>query len=225
MLDVRFCGEPDMERLGRPAKSAEPASQILGYRPQFWYRAVFNTQGRQMPDDATTIGGIVIPSTDPAFLAVVVAMHIPLGIACVVTGASAMLSRKGRGRHSMFGMVYFWCLLALFVSATFLSIMRWSENYHLFILGAAAFGCAWFGRSALQLRWPNWVRLHISGMSLSYVVMLIAFYVDNGKQLPIWKDLPHFTYWLVPLAVAAPLIIWASLRHPLVVRMEAKPHP
>jgi hypothetical protein len=23
MLDVRFCGEPDMERLGRPAKSVE----------------------------------------------------------------------------------------------------------------------------------------------------------------------------------------------------------
>jgi hypothetical protein len=35
----------------------------------------------------------------------------------------------------------------------------------------------------------------MSGMSLSYVLMLIAFYVDNGKQLPIWKDLPHVTYW------------------------------
>jgi len=32
----------------------------------------------------------------------------------------------------------------------------------------------------------------MTGMSLSYVLMLIAFYVDNGKQLPIWKDLPHF---------------------------------
>ena len=89
-------------------------------------------------------------------------------------------------------------------SATLLSIMRWSENYHLFVLGAVAFGCAWFGRSALRRRWREWVRLHISGMSLSYVVMLIAFYVDNGKQLPIWKDLPHFTYWLVPPVVAAP---------------------
>src|SRR5215475_15930244 len=115
-----------------------------------------------MTSDATTIiGGIVIPSTDPTFLAVVVGVHIPLGIACVLVGASAMLSEKRRGRHSTFGRIYYWCLLALFVSATFLSVMRWSENYHLFILGAAAFGCAWFGRSALQLRRPNWVRLHI----------------------------------------------------------------
>ena len=178
-----------------------------------------------MDGELTTIGGIVIPSTDPAFLAVVVGVHIPLGIACVVTGASAMLSRKGRGQHSMLGTIYFWCLLALFVSATLLSIMRWSENYHLFILGAAAFGCAWFGRSALQQRWWGWVRLDIAGMSLSYVVMLIAFYVGNGKQLPVWKDLPHFTYWLIPLAVAAPLIIWALLRHPLVVRTKRAAHP
>ena len=96
-----------------------------------------------------------------------------------------MLSSKGRGRHSAFGSVYFWCLLALFGSATVLSIMRLSKNYYLFILGAATFGYAWFGRSALQLRWPNWGRLHISGISLSYIVMLTAFYVDNGKQLPI----------------------------------------
>jgi uncharacterized membrane protein len=178
-----------------------------------------------MDGEATTIGGIVIPSTDPVFLAVVIGVHIPLGIACVVTGASAMLSRKGRGRHSTWGTIYFWCLLALFVSAALLSVMRWSENYHLFVLGAVAFGCAWFGRSAVQLRWREWVRLHISGMSLSYVVMLIAFYVDNGKQLPIWKDLPHFAYWLLPLVAAAPLIVWALLRHPMVLRMKGAEHP
>jgi uncharacterized membrane protein len=178
-----------------------------------------------MNGEATTVGGIVIPSTDPAFLAAVIGVHIPLGIACVVAGASALLSRKGWGRHSSFGTFYFWCLLALFVSATFLSIMRWSENYHLFILGASSFGCAWFGRSALQFRWPNWIRLHITGMSLSYVIMLIAFYVDNGKQLPIWKELPHFTYWLLPLGIAAPLIIRALLWHPLVVRMKPTADP
>jgi hypothetical protein len=31
--------------------------------------------------------------------------------------------------------------------------------------------------------------------------------VDNGKQLPIWNDLPHFTYWLLPLVVATPLAV------------------
>jgi hypothetical protein len=46
--------------------------------------------------------------------------------------------------------------------------------------------------------------------------MLVAFYVDNGKQLPLWKDLPQFTYWLVPLAAGIPLIVRALLWHPVV---------
>lgn len=168
-----------------------------------------------MTETVTTIFGIVIPSTDPAFLAVTIAVHIPLGIACVLAGAVAMLSRKGRGRHSNFGSIYFYCLLALFVSATFLSLMRWSENYHLFVLGALSFAAAWFGRAALRGRWPHWVRLHITGLGLSYVLMLIAFYVDNGKQLPVWKDLPPITYWLLPLVVGTAVLVRALLYHPL----------
>ena len=42
-----------------------------------------------------------------------------------------------------------------------------------------------------------------------------AFYVDNGKQLPVWKEFPHFTYWLLPLAVGIPLIVRALLWHKL----------
>jgi hypothetical protein len=169
-----------------------------------------------MTDLSTVILGIEIPSTDPVFLAVVVAIHIPLGMACVALGAVAMLSEKRRGRHSTFGKLYYWCLLALFASATILSIMRWRENYHLFILGVSSFASAWVGRAALRQRWPYWVRLHLTGIGLSYVLMLIAFYVDNGKQLPLWKDLPHFVYWLLPLTIGVPLIVRALLRHPLV---------
>ena len=147
--------------------------------------------------------GIEIPSNDPVFLAVVLGIHIPLGLTCVAVGVVAMLSKKGRGRHSTCGKIYFWCLSALAASATYLSIARWVENYHLFVLG---------------MLWPNYVRLHITGMGLSYVVLLIAFYVDNGKQLPLWRDLPRFTYWLLPLAVGVPLVIRALLWHPLARR-------
>lgn len=171
-----------------------------------------------MTDGSTTPLGIEIPSTDPIFLAVVLGIHIPLGIACVVGGAAAMLSKKQRGRHSTFGTVYFWCLLALFASATFLSVMRWAENYHLFVLGALSFASAWLGRTALRRRWRGWARVHITGMGFSYVFMLIAFYVDNGKQLPLWKDLPHFIYWLLPLAVGTPLIVRALLWHEVVTK-------
>jgi hypothetical protein len=113
-------------------------------------------------DGSTVILGIEIPSTDPVFLGII-AIHIPLGLACVIAGAIAMLSAKGRGRHSIVGRFYYWCLGALFVSATLLAVMRWAENYHLFVFGALAFSSAWLGHRAIQKRWPYWTRMHIYG--------------------------------------------------------------
>src|SRR6516162_2357085 len=165
-----------------------------------------------------TVMGIEIPSNDPVFLAVVLGIHIPLGLICVLLGLTAMLSKKGRGRHSSCGKIYFWCLFALTVSATYLSIARWLENRHLFVLGMLSFASAWLGRTAMRRHWPYYVRLHITGMGLSYVVLLIAFYVDNGKQLPLWQDFPHFIYWLLPLIAGVPLVIRALLWHPLARR-------
>jgi hypothetical protein len=169
-----------------------------------------------MIENVTRLAGIEIPSADPFFLTVVVAIHIPLGLGCVAVGALAMFSQKRRGRHSTLGQIYFWSLLALLLSATLLSAMRWVDTYQLFLLGMASFASAWLGRGALRQRRSQWTRFHIAGMGLSYVLMLIAFYVDNGKQLPLWKDLPHFTYWLLPLAIGLPLILLALLWHPLV---------
>ena len=59
-----------------------------------------------MPGDWTIIAGIKVPSTSPFFLAIV-GVHFLLGIACVISGAGAMLSPKRRGRHPMFGRILF----------------------------------------------------------------------------------------------------------------------
>src|SRR6476469_9617812 len=88
----------------------------------------------RMPDDATIVFGVPVPSTDPGFLAVV-RFHILLGIACVVAGLVAMLSRKGRGRPSASGTIYYWCLALLVASPTGLCVVRWAAIDHLFILG------------------------------------------------------------------------------------------
>ena len=166
------------------------------------------------PEDTTVVLGIPIPSTSPIFLSVV-ALHVLVGLVCVVAGAIAMLSPKRSGRHPTFGTIYYWSLVAVFASATGLSVVRWAENYHLFILGLLAFIAASLGRAARRQRWHRWVRVHITGMGLSYVLLLTAFYVDNGKSLPLWKELPPISYWLLPAAIGIPLIINALLRHPL----------
>ena len=150
-----------------------------------------------MPGDTTIVFGVPVPSVDPVFLAVV-RFHILVGIVCVVAGIAAMLSRKRRGRHSTFGTLYYWCLALVVASATGLSVVRWTENYHLFFLGALSLIAATVARTALRQRWRNWVRLHIAGMGLSYILMLTAFYVDNGKNLPLWRELPQWAFWVLP---------------------------
>ncbi len=173
-----------------------------------------------MPGATTDVFGIPVPSIDPVFLAVV-HLHILVGAVCAAAGAIAMLSRKGRGRHSTFGTVYYWSLAFVVASATWLSAMRWAENYHLFFLGALSLLAASIARTALRRRWHNWVRLHIAGMGASYILMLTAFYVDNGRNLPLWKELPQIAFWLLPAALGLPLLLRALLRHPLAVRERA----
>jgi uncharacterized membrane protein len=165
----------------------------------------------------TVVAGFVIPSASPWFLAGVAA-HVAAGLAAVVAGAVAMLSRKGRGRHSDAGSVYYGALAVVFASAVMLALVRWAQDYPLFLLAVASFGAASFGRAAMRRRWPAAARLHITGMGLSYILLLTAFYVDNGPQLPVWKDLPPIAYWTVPAAVGLPILLLALWRHPLVRR-------
>ncbi len=172
-------------------------------------------------ENTTVVLGIPIPSTDPVFLAIV-GVHVLFGLAAVITGAVVMLRRKGSGQHAKLGTIYFWCLSGVFVTMSALSFMRWAETYRLFILGALSFASAYLGRTAARRRRHQWVRLHLTGMGASYIFMLTAFYVDNGKNLPLWRELPQIALWFLPGAIGLPLILHALVRHPVVLRYRAE---
>jgi hypothetical protein len=123
-----------------------------------------------------------------------------------------MGARKGRGRHSSFGALYYRSLLIVCVTMAGLSAVRWVEDYHLFVLGALAFTAAFMGRRAVR---RQRLRLHLIGMASSYILLLTAFYVDNGAHLPLWRELPILAYWLLPAAIGLPIVIIALRRHPL----------
>ena len=175
-----------------------------------------------MSQSPTIIGGILLPSDSPTFLALL-AVHVAAGVIAAGAGVIAMLSKKGPGRHPSSGTVYFWSLSVVFITMTVLSALRWAEDYHLFILGALSFDAAFVGRRGAPSRSFARVRVHVACMGLSYVLLLTAFYVDNGQNLPIWRDLPHVTYWLMPLVIGIPIIVRVLLVHPL-VRGERRGH-
>jgi len=160
------------------------------------------------------VQGFEIPSDHPLFLTIL-SRHILAALICVVTGIIAMLSKKQFGRHPKAGTIYFWSLLIVFITATIMAITRWTEDYYLFILGLITFTSALIGRRARRKLWTKWSIIHITGMGISYIFLLIAFYMDNGRFLPLWKNLNPILYWLLPPLIGVPIIIRTLLQHPL----------
>src|SRR5262249_35701753 len=81
----------------------------------------------------------------------------------------------------------------------------------LFIIGMIAITSASAGYLYRRLRRPG-DATHIIGMGASYIALLTAFYVDNGKNLPLWSHLPHLAYWLLPSLVGVPILVRALTR-------------
>ncbi len=160
------------------------------------------------------VQGFEIPSNTLLFL-MVLSIHVLAGLTCVISGALAMLSKKQPGRHPKSGKVYFWSLLIVFITMTIIAIMRWKEDYHLFILGFISFIAAYIGRIAKRKMWNKWSIVHITFMGISYIFLLIAFYVDNGRFLPVWKTINPIVYWLLPPLIGIPIIIRTLFRNPL----------
>jgi len=155
--------------------------------------------------------GLQLPENGSLFLALL-SVHVTAALAAVISGAWAALApRKERGRHTRLGDLYFWAICAVFATATAMAAMRWREDYHLFLIGTIAFGGALTGLMARRRHRPG-DTAHIIGMGGSYIALLTAFYVDNGKQLPLWDRLPTAAYWLLPGLIGVP-IIHRAVRH------------
>jgi hypothetical protein len=171
-------------------------------------------------DQGVVVLGIPIPSSAPGFLAIIAA-HVLAGLICSVAGVVAMLAPKRPGRHPTAGSVYYWSLVVVFVTMTALTILRWPANLHLFVLGLASFAAGTVGRRARRRLRPGWAPVHVTGMALSYILLLTAFYVDNGPHLPLWRSLPRVLHWLLPSLIGLPILGRVLLRHPLIVSSRA----
>jgi hypothetical protein len=163
----------------------------------------------QLPATAIPADGVIFTGA--------LACHVAAGLACVVTGALAMTAAKRPGRHPIAGTIYFWSLAVVFASATVMALLRLSEDWHLLLIAVVAFAAGSLGYLARRRRWRGWLRLHLLGMSGSYIALLTGFYVDNGPSLPLWNRLPTIAFWTLPSLVGVPLVARAMARRHLTV--------
>lgn len=153
------------------------------------------------------------------FLPLVV--HVWAGMATVVTGIVTFRAPKRRERHPRWGTRYLWAYTLVWLSATILSVQRWSADAYLFSLATIGYGFALGGYAARHFRrkpWmmhvlgKQWIIAHIVGMIGSYIVLLTAFYVDNAHLIPLLDQLPSLTFWVLPSLIGLPFIILSISR-------------
>src|SRR5258705_1729174 len=159
---------------------------------------------------ASDVLGLPVPDAGWVFLATL-GVHVASALTCVMAGALAATARKRPGRHPRAGRVYLWGLGCVFVTASVMAAIRWHEDRYLLAIAVIAGVLAAVGWTARRNRWRGWVRWHAFGMGGSYIALLTGFYVDNGPHLPLWRLLPHWSYWVMPALVGVPLI-WLALR-------------
>ena len=154
----------------------------------------------------------------PVFLAFL-AVHVPAGFTAVISGVLAATAPKRHGRHTRAGTVYYWAIAVVFATAAAMTAIRPAQDWYLALLGALAFALAAAGRDYRRHParrpwrcWPGHIP-HILAMGGSYIVLLTAFYVDNGKKIPLLDRLPTAAYWVLPALVATPLIARSAARH------------
>jgi uncharacterized membrane protein len=165
-------------------------------------------------EEQTNLFGIHVPSTDKTFLAFVV-IHILIALVCVTSGLVAMLSDKNSKRHRDYGTIYFWAMLAAFLTIIILSVMRWPHNIHLLSIGTLSVIFSYAGRRMAASKRSNWTRLHTICMGASYILLLTGFYIDNGKNLPFWRLFPQWFFWIFPAMIGIPIILYVLKMHPL----------
>lgn len=159
------------------------------------------------------VDDVAVASVLAPVLPAVIVVHVGCGIGAVACGAAAMLTRKGGRRHRRFGLIHLVALAGLGTTAMVLATVDWAHRWHLAALGILALGSAAVGFTAVRLARPVRIGAHIAGMGTAYIVMLTAFYVDNGPRLPLWNQLPVLMLWVLPTAAGAPILIRTLRRH------------
>jgi hypothetical protein len=143
-------------------------------------------------------------------------VHALAGLTTTVLGIVTFSVPKGPTRHHRWGERYLWAYTVVFLTATILSVQRWSADAYLFVLAVIGYSVALGGYSARRFRqspWLQrtlgeyWVIAHLTGMIASYVVLLTAFYVDNGHFFPGVNRLPTLTFWVAPTLIAIPFLV------------------
>ena len=115
-------------------------------------------------------------------------IHILAGATALLCAAMAIFSEKGRQIHVLSGRTYFWCMVAIFLTAIPMSIIN--SNIFLFLIAVFSFYLAFAGMRfarnkkgiATTLDWIAVSLMILSGLGM-WILATIYFTDDNSQYI------------------------------------------
>jgi uncharacterized membrane protein len=116
-------------------------------------------------------------------------LHIAVGIIALITGAMAIFTKKGKGKHRSSGKIYFWAMTLVFITG--LIVAGYRTNTFLFMISFLSYYCVFAGVRILHLkklhrsqspRWFDW---------LAGIINTVANLIFLGMGIRILIVTPH----------------------------------
>ncbi|HIF73658.1 MAG TPA: hypothetical protein EYG31_05230 [Porticoccaceae bacterium] len=117
-------------------------------------------------------------------------IHILAGTIALLCAAMAVSSEKGKKLHVLSGRTYFWCMVAIFLTAIPMSII--TSNIFLFLIAIFSFYLAFAGMRfarnrkgvATTLDWIAVSLMILSGLGM-WILAVIYFSNNNSQNIPL----------------------------------------
>ncbi len=117
-------------------------------------------------------------------------IHILAGTIALLCAALAVISEKGKKLHVLSGRTYFWCMVAIFLTAIPMSII--TSNIFLFLIAIFSFYLAFAGMRfarnrkgvATTLDWIIVSLMILSGVGM-WILAAIYFTNNNSQYIPL----------------------------------------
>jgi len=121
-------------------------------------------------------------------MSILLPIHISVGAIALLCAALAVSSEKGKKIHVLSGRTYFWCMIAIFLTAIPMSIIN--NNIFLFLIAIFSFYLAFAGMRfarnrkgiATTLDWIAVSLMILSGLGM-WILAAIYFTNDNSQYI------------------------------------------
>jgi len=121
-------------------------------------------------------------------MSILLPIHISAGAIALLCAALAVSSEKGKKIHVLSGRTYFWCMIAIFLTAIPMSIIN--NNIFLFLIAIFSFYLAFAGMRfarnrkgiATTLDWIAVSLMILSGLGM-WILAAIYFTNDNSQYI------------------------------------------